>query len=446
MIQFEFEEEFVIMGKQHLGGNDMNTTWTVKEKSKGDLKVTVEGEHWKNAQTKAFDKIAKNVELPGFRKGQAPKSLISKQISTQQILMEAVDIAAPTALSDALTEHDLFPIARPELSVDEINEESVTMTFSIIVRPEVKLGKYKGVKYVEEKVVVSDEEVDEQIKKIQENFAELVISEGPVALGDTAILDFEGFKDGVAFDGGKGENHPLEIGSHSFIPGFEEQVVGMNIDEAKDILVTFPEDYQAEDLAGKEVTFKVVVHEIKTRHLPELNDDFAKDVNAPNVETFADLKALVNTDITNKKEQETKNEAMNQLLTQVAEGSEVEIPDVLIDDEVENMMEDFARRLQQQGFSVDQFSKMTGQTEEALREQMKPDATNKVKLRLVLDAIAKEEKLEVSDEEIEAEYQVVAEAYNMEIAKVKELASHATIAYDLRLRKAVDFVKESSKN
>lgn len=421
------------------------STWTLKEKSTGELKVTIEGENWKTAQTKAFNKLAKELEIPGFRKGSVPAAMAKKYVPAQKIMLEAVEHCAQDLLDAGIEEHSLWPISRPELNVEEISEEAATMSFTFAIKPEVKLGEYKGLAYEVEETSVSEEEVEVELKRIQENFAELEVKEdGEVENGDTAVIDFEGFKDGVAFEGGKGENYPLEIGSNSFIPGFEEQVIGMKKEETKDINVTFPENYQAAELAGQPVVFKVTVHEIKAKVLPELNDDLAKDVNAPNVETMDDLKALIRKNQEEQKQQNAENEATNKLISTVVDACEVEIPEVMIKNETDDMIQDYANRLQQQGISLTQFFQITGQSEETLREQMAKDAESKVKLRLVLDAIATQENLEVGEEDIDTEYGLIASQYNMEKEKVKELIPASSISYDVRLRKALDLIKDST--
>ena len=421
------------------------STWTLKEKSTGELKVTIEGENWKTAQTKAFNKLAKELEIPGFRKGSVPAAMAKKYVPAQKIMLEAVEHCAQDLLDAGIEEHSLWPISRPELNVEEISAEAATMSFTFAIKPEVKLGEYKGLAYEVEETSVSEEEVEAELKRIQENFAELEVKEdGEVENGDTAVIDFEGFKDGVAFEGGKGENYPLEIGSNSFIPGFEEQVIGMKKEETKDINVTFPENYQAAELAGQPVVFKVTVHEIKAKVLPELNDDLAKDVNAPDVETMDDLKALIRKNQEEQKQQNAENEATNKLISTVVDACEVEIPEVMIKNETDDMIQDYANRLQQQGISLTQFFQITGQSEETLREQMAKDAESKVKLRLVLDAIATQENLEVGEEDIDTEYGLIASQYNMEKEKVKELIPASSISYDVRLRKALDLIKDST--
>ena len=421
------------------------STWTLKEKSTGELKVTIEGENWKTAQKKAFNKLAKELEIPGFRKGSVPAAMAKKYVPAQKIMLEAVEHCAQGLLDAGIEEHKLWPISRPELNVEEISEEAATMSFTFAIKPEVKLGEYKGLAYEVEETSVSEEEVEAELKRIQENFAELEVKEdGEVENGDTAVIDFEGFKDGVAFEGGKGENYPLEIGSNSFIPGFEEQLIGMKKEETKDINVTFPENYQAAELAGQPVVFKVTVHEIKAKVLPELNDDLAKDVNAPDVETMDDLKALIRKNQEEQKQQNAENEATNKLISTVVDACEVEIPEVMIKNETDDMIQDYANRLQQQGISLTQFFQITGQSEETLREQMAKDAESKVKLRLVLDAIATQENLEVGEEDIDTEYGLIASQYNMEKEKVKELIPASSISYDVRLRKALDLIKDST--
>lgn len=421
----------------------METTWTLQEKAQGELKVVINGQQWLDAQEKAFSKLAKNVELPGFRKGQAPKALIKKQIKEQSILMEAVEEVATDALVKGIDEHQLQIIARPELSLDKMTAEEVTLTFKLTLEPEVKLGSYSEISIKKAEAVVTDEDVDAKLKELQERFAELTVKEGAVENGDTAVIDFEGFKDDVAFDGGKGENHPLEIGSNSFIPGFEEQLIGMTTNEEKAINVTFPADYQTEELAGKEVVFKVKVNEIKTRILPELSDDFAKEVDRKDVETLEQLKASLSAELLSAKERAVADEAENELLTKVVDGSEIDIPDIMVEDELNRTYEEFVNRLAQQGLNMDLYKQFTGQDEATLREQMRPDAYNKVKARLVLGAIAKAENLTATDEEVEAEYQTMANLYKMEVEKVKEAITANALAYDLAIRKAYDHIKKA---
>ena len=424
----------------------MKTTWTMIEKTKGELKVDIEGDVWQNAQKKAFNKLAKDVQLPGFRKGKAPVDLVKKQIAEQNILVEAVEGIAQEALDLGLAEHKLNPITRPELGMDAISTEKVSIKFTFEVLGEVTLGEYKNLGITKEVATVTPEEVDAKLEGLRAQFAELVLKEeGFVEHKDTAVIDFEGFKDGVAFEGGKGENFAIEIGSGSFIPGFEEAIIGMQSGEEKDINLTFPENYGAEHLAGQDVVFKVKVNEIKAKQLPALSDEFAKEVNHHDVDTLEGLKVHFEEELLENKQTKANQDFDNALLTKVVEGSEIDVPQVLIDDETQTMLEDFANRLSQQGFSLKQYTEITGQSTDDLRTQMRIDAESKVKVRLVLDAVAQAEEIKVLADEIEKEYAQIAETYQMDLPKVKELASEATIAYDLRLRKAYDLIRESNQ-
>ena len=281
----------------------MSSKWELKEKSTGELVATVEGEDWKQAQKKAFNKIKKNINIPGFRKGQAPAALIKKQIPAQNILMDAVEAVANDVLSDGVEEHKLVLVDRPELRIDEINEEKVILKFICAVKPEVKLGDYKGLPIKKKATRVTQKDIDAEVERLQQRYADMVVKEeGNVESGDTAVIDFEGFKDGVAFDGGKAESYPLEIGSGAFIPGFEDQLIGMAKEETKDINVTFPEDYQVAELAGQPVVFKVTVHEIKTKVLPEANDELIKEAKIKDVETMEDYRAYVKKNLSERKD------------------------------------------------------------------------------------------------------------------------------------------------
>ena len=424
----------------------MKTTWTMIEKTKGELHVEVDGEKWETAQKKALNKMAKNVQIPGFRKGKAPEDMVRKQVTEQNILIEAVESIAQSALETGLKEQKLTPISRPELGIDAVSKETVAMKFTFEVLGEVKLGAYKNLGITQDVPTVTPEEVDAKLEELRAQFAELVLKEtGLVELRDTAVIDFEGFKDGVAFDGGKGENFALEIGSGSFIPGFEDAIIGMQSGEEKDINLTFPENYDAEHLAGHDVVFKVKVNEIKAKQLPALSDEFAKEVNHHDQDTLEGLKAHFEEEVLSKKQIKAKQDFDNALLTKVVEGSEVDVPHVLVDDETQTMLDDFTNRLSQQGFTLKQYTELTGQTADDLRVQMRIDAISKVKVRLVLDAVAQAEDIMVAADEIEKEYVQIAETYQMDVSKVKELASEATIAYDLRLRKAYDLIRESNQ-
>lgn len=423
----------------------MGSKWELKEKSTGELVATVEGEDWKQAQKKAFNKIKKNINIPGFRKGQAPAALIKKQIPAQNILMDAVEAVANDVLSDGVEEHKLVLVDRPELRIDEINEEKVILKFICAVKPEVKLGDYKGLPIKKKATRVTQKDIDAEVERLQQRYADMVVKEeGNVESGDTAVIDFEGFKDGVAFDGGKAESYPLEIGSGAFIPGFEDQLIGMAKEETKDINVTFPEDYQVAELAGQPVVFKVTVHEIKTKVLPEANDELIKEAKIKDVETMEDYRAYVKKNLSERKDRENEENFTNELLEKVVANAEVEIPDAMIERETDEMVREITQRLSAQGFTLEQFAQVTGQDEEKIRAEVRQDAEKKVRVRLVLEAVAEAEQFEISDEEIDAELKAIADQYSMQIEQVRNLISHDAVSYDLRQRKALELIKETA--
>ena len=423
----------------------MSSTWELKEKSTGELKVTVEGEAWKKAQKKALNKLTKKVNLPGFRKGHAPASLIKKQIGMQNILLEAIDEVAGEALTSAVAEHELTLVARPSLDIESINEEKTVLVFGVTVKPVVTLGAYKNLDIKKDEVVVTDEDVQEELVALQGRNADLVLKEdGKVENGDTAVIDFEGFKDGVPFEGGKGDAYPLVIGSGSFIPGFEEQLLGMASEETKEINVTFPEEYQAEELAGQAVVFKVTVHEIKAKELPELNDELIKEAKIEGVETVDAYKEYARKNLETNRTNAADQKFEHELIDAICDASEVEIPDVMVEDEIDGMVKDFEQRLTSQGLDLDQFKQVTGQTDETIREEIGKDAPAKVKVRLVLEAIADAENITITDEEADKELETIASAYSMPLEQIKPLINREALDYDLRIRKAVELVKESA--
>ncbi len=421
------------------------SNWKIIEKSKGELTVTLEGSTWKEACEKAFDKLAKDVEISGFRKGQAPKNLVEKQISKNNVYIEAIESLANQALIDGIQEHNLSLVARPELKINSFTDDQAEIGFILVVKPEVQLGEYKGIAYQEDAVEVKDEEIDHELNSLREKFAEMVTKEGAAENGDTVVIDFLGKKDDVPFEGGKAEGHHLELGSGMFIPGFEDQLVGLNAGDKKNVEVSFPEEYHAKDLAGAPVVFEVTVHEVTRKMLPELDDELAKDVNAPGVETLEGLKNHIRSDIEKNKKLQAENVAMDKLITEVVDAAQVDIPVEMINEETDQLVQEFSQRIQQQGASLNAFLEMTGQKIEDLREQMSKDAEKKVKLRLVLEEIAQKENLDVEDAEIDKEYQSIADQYHMEIDKIKELIQPSNLKYDIRLRKAYELIKDSAK-
>lgn len=424
----------------------MSVKFEKLENNEGVLTVEVDAQQFDNALDEAFKKVVKQVSIPGFRKGKVPRSLFEKRFGVEALYQDALDIILPVAYPSAVEEAGIEPVDRPEIDVEQIEKgQTLIFTAKVTVKPEVKLGEYKGLGVEKEDATVADEDVENELKQLQERHAELVVKEeGKVEEGDSVVIDFEGFVDGEAFEGGKAENYSLEIGSGTFIPGFEEQLIGLEAGAEKDIEVSFPEEYHAENLAGKPATFKVKLHEIKTKELPALDDEFAKDVNEE-VETLDELKAKTRERLEEQKNQHAENKLRDDLVEKAAENAEVEIPEVMVDQEVDRMMKEFEQRLQMQGMNLELYFQFSGQDEAALREQMKEDAKKRVKFNLTLEAIAKAEEIIVSDEEADEEIAKMAEMYNMSAENVKAaLGSTEGIKEDLKVRKAIDFLVENN--
>ena len=421
------------------------STWTLKENSTGELVAKVEGDVWTKACDKAFNKIAKTIELPGFRKGKAPRKMLEKRIPRQQVYYEAVDAVANDVLQAEVKANNLELVARPELDLGTLNDECAELIFKLTVKPEVKLGEYKGLDYNMGDTTVTDEDFDKEINRMREQYSDIVTKEGPAAMGDTVNIDYKGFKGEEPFEGGSAEGYKLVLGSGSFIPGFEEQLVGVKAGEEKELNLKFPEDYHAEDLAGADVVFKVKVNEVTEKVLPELDDDFAQDVNAPGVETVEDLKALVRKRLEDSKKQVATREADEDLFRRVSDNAEVNIPDVMIEDEIQNHVQQLQSQLQQYNMSLTGYLQMMGQTAEQFKESFREESEKSVKMRLVLEAIGKAENLELTEEEIEKEYQNLSEMYQMPVERVKELVDRDMLMTDIRSQKAYDFVKKSAK-
>ena len=413
-----------------------------------ELPVAFDSEEWKATQEKALDKLAKNVKIDGFRPGKAPAAMVRARVSKASVLEEATDMILQTKFVEILTEANVEPVAQPALSVQKVDADELEVQILVPVKPQVELGEYKGLEVKKGRVTVTKKEIEEQLANYQTQFAELTVKEGgKVAKGDTAVIDFEGFVDGVAFEGGKGENYPLEIGSGSFIPGFEDQVIGMTVDKEQDIVVTFPEDYGAADLAGKEATFKVTVHEIKEKHLPEIDDELAKDVNIDGVETLDQLKDHIKANIKTRKESENENKFMDDLYKAIVASSKVEDSDALLEQEQGLMLQEVEQNLQRQGLNFEVYQQFTGKSKDDIKEDIKPQAEERVKLNAILAAIIEEEKLAVSDEELETELKTIAEYYQKELDEVKKIfeGNMSRIENDLLTRKAVDLVKDNLK-
>jgi trigger factor len=426
----------------------MSAKWEKLEGNQGVLTVEVDAETFSKALDEAFKKVSKQVNIPGFRKGKIPRGMFEQRFGAESLYQDALDIILPEAYPQAVEEAGIEPIDRPEIDVEQIEKgKNLIFTAKVIVKPEVKLGEYKGLEVEKIDALVSEEDVDAELKTLQERHAELVVKEdGAVEDGDTVVIDFEGFVDGEAFEGGTAENYTLEIGSGSFIPGFEEQLVGLEANGEKEVEVSFPEEYHAENLAGKPATFKVKLHEIKAKELPALDDEFAKDVDEE-VETLEALKEKTKNRLEETRKAEAENALRDALVDKASDNAEVDIPQILIENEVNRMMQEFEQRLQAQGMNLELYFQFSGQDEDALKEQMKEDASKRVKYNLTLEAIAKAENIEVTDEEVDAEVAKMAEMYNMPAENIKQaLGSVDGLKEDLKVRKAIDFLVENSKD
>lgn len=426
----------------------METVCNKLEKSIVEVEVTFSAEEWKAAQDKALNKLAKNVKVDGFRKGKAPVKMVKARIGKAAILDEATDIILNKNYASIITDNDIHLVGQPQVEVNELTEETLKVKVVCPVMPEVKLGDYKGLEIKKTAIRVTKKEIDDRINEYQNQFAELVVKEdGEVENGDTAVIDFEGFKDGVAFDGGKGENHPLEIGSGSFIPGFEEQLIGMKVNEEKEINVTFPEDYHAEDLAGAAVVFKVTVHEIKSKVLPEIDDELAKDVNIEGVETLEDLQTYTKEQIKVQKQNEADSKFNEELVDTLVANTPIELPDVMVENELDKMLNEIQQNLSAQGATLELYLQIMGKTAEQMREELTEEATRRVKYSLILSEIVKAENIEVTDEEVDEEMKEIASMYGKEVEEVKSLLANQIqyIKDDLAVRKAVQLIKDNVK-
>ncbi len=408
------------------------------------LEVALEGDAFKAAVTKAYTKTRGKYNVPGFRKGKAPKHIIETYYGKEAFWYDAIDAEYPALFDEAVKEAGITPVAAPfDDEIADMSENGFTIKFKVTVKPEVELKAYKGIKAEKEKVTVKKAEVKEEVEKALERDAKLVAVEGKAAKkGDIATIDFEGFLDGVAFEGGKGENYDLELGSGNFIPGFEDQVIGHKAEEEFDIDVTFPEDYGAEDLAGKAVVFKIKLHKIMKKELPKYDDEFVKDVS--DFDTIADYEKNLEEEIKARKEAAADRDFENKVMDTLVDNVVAEIPSAMIDKEIDNQINEFEYRLRSQGMSMDMYLQYLGMDVAALRDSYKEGAEKQVKLRLALEKITELEKIEISDEDIETELKTYADAYNMPIDKIKTLVSAEDVKADLACRKAMDIVKDTA--
>ena len=413
------------------------------EKSMVELQFSIDAETFKAAVNNAFKREGKKYAIPGFRKGKAPRHMIEKMYGSDIFHYDAVNDLFPEAYEAAVKEAKIDVVGRPDPEVVSMSEaDGVVLKVKVAVKPEVELGEYAGLTVTKEAKNVNEADVDAEVKRMQDRNGRLLTREGAAENGDTVDIDFEGFVDGVAFDGGKAEHYSLVLGSGSFIPGFEEQVVGHKAGEEFDVNVKFPEEYQAEELAGKDATFKIKLHEVQYKELPELDDDFAKDVSE--YDTLDELKDSIRKGIQANHEKQADQKVENDLIDQVVNNMKADIPDAMIDSRIEELVQDFQYRISQQGLKLEQYLQYMGMTMDQFKEQFREQADKQVKMRLAMEAVVAKESIEATEEEFEAEIKRIADAYQMEADKVKSLVDAAAVKKDLAVNKAIDFVKSKA--
>ncbi|WP_214762228.1 trigger factor [Exiguobacterium sp. s146] len=428
----------------------MTAKWEKTSGSQGVLTYEAPAEAFDKAVDAAFKDVVKTLNVPGFRKGKLPRPMFNKMYGEEALYQDALDILYRDTVQGAVEEAGFEPIALENIDVDGTLEKGKPVTFKVtfVVEPEAELGEYKGLEYEAVETTVTDEEVAAELDALQQQGAELAVKEGAIENGDTAVFDFAGFADGEQFEGGTAENYTLEIGSGQFIPGFEEQMVGLTAGEEKDVEVTFPEEYHAENLAGKPATFKVKLHEVKAKQVPELDDEFAKDIDE-SVSSLDELKAKIRERLETAKKQEAEGTMRDQLVEQATANATIDVPAVLVDQEVDRMVQEFGTRVSSQGIDLDMYFQLTGTTEEAMREEMKEQAEERVKARLVLKAIAEKEAIEVSDEDAEKELEEMSKLYNIAPDQLRTMLAPQggieTLKGDLKFRKAIDVLVENGK-
>ena len=417
-----------------------------KAKNIHEVTVTIDGDEWKKKLDETFKKVIKTVKIDGFRPGKAPRDVYEKKYGKQALVVEAVDSYMNEAYKKALDDFkgDINEIImQPSVSLDKADTDGVTYKFIFTTKPEIKFNKYTDLKVKKPSVKVTDKDVEEEIEKLKKEYADLSVKDGKIEKGDTAVIDFEGFDGDKAFGGGKGENYSLEIGSNSFIPGFEDALIGLKAGDKKDVKVTFPKDYHAEELKGKPVTFKVLVHEVKTKVYPELNEEFFKDLGLDDVKTLDDLKKTIKDTMTSSKEFEAENKYVDDLFEALLKETSVEVPHELVHEEIDRMVKQYEERLKMQGVTLDQFFKFTNSNIEALEAQMHEEAEKRVKLRFAIDEIIKLEKNSVTDEEAEKDAIEKAKKHNMDKDEyVKAFGGLDMLKYDLMVSKVIEIIKK----
>jgi len=423
----------------------MNVTSKVIETNRVELEITITAEEFAKGLDIAFEKMRKDVTVEGFRKGKIPRAMFEKKFGVEVLYDDALNAVFPEFYGQALESENVEPVSQPEWRIEEISkDEGVTAIATVWTKPIVELGEYKGLEVTKLSEDVTEEDIQAEIDRHAATLSEMTIKEGAAENGDTAVIDYEGFKDDVAFEGGKAENHPLELGSNSFIPGFEEQVVGMLAGDEKDINVTFPEAYHAPELAGADVVFKIKLHEVKTRQLPEVDDEFVKDLDLEGIETVEDYKADISKRLAESKTSAAEAHVINTIIEQAVANATFEVPEVMVENQIESMVSRIEQQYQQQGLTLDMYLQFTNQTLESVKEQMRPQAIQEVEQSLVVDAIIKKEDVEVSDADVEIELTTMAEMYNMEVEQIKTMIPDLSmLKNDVKSRKTIDVLVES---
>lgn len=425
----------------------MTATWEKKEGNEGLLQVTVPAEEVDKALDQAFKKVVKQINVPGFRKGKVPRPIFEQRFGVEALYQDAVDILLPKAYSNAVEEAGINPVDQPEIEVTQIEKgKDFKFDATVTVEPEVELGDYKGLEIEKQDTELTDEEVETTINQRLEAMADMVIKEdGKVEEGDTVNLDFDGYVDGEQFEGGQADGYDLEIGSGMFIPGFEEQLVGLKVGEEKDVEVTFPEEYHAEELAGKPATFKTKINEIKTKEVPELDDELANELDS-DTNTVDEYKENLRKQLAESKATEAENVQKEEAITKATDNAKVDIPDAMIKSEEDRMLQEFAQRLQQQGLNLETYFQISGQSEEDLRGQMKEDAEQRVKTNLTLAAIADAENIEASDEDVEKELETMSSQFGISVDDIKATLGNTDIVKnDVRVKKVIDLLVNEAK-
>lgn len=413
------------------------------ETNKYELEISVDKDKFEDAVEKVFKRDAKRITIPGFRKGKASRAMVERYYGEGVFYEDAVNMLYPSEYEAAIKEAGIEPVDRANVEILSVGKEGLEFKATVTVKPEVELGEYKGIKAVKKIYTVSDDEVEHELSHIQQRNARILTVEDRAAQkGDTVVIDYEGFVDDVAFEGGKAEKQNLELGSGTFIPGFEDQIEGHNIGDEFDVNVTFPKEYHAKELAGKAAVFKVKLHEIKTRELPELDDDFAKDVSE--FDTLAEYKDDIKKHIQESKDHKSAEDVEDAIIGQIVDGMKAEIPEVMFEHSIDNMVNDFDYRLQMQGLNLDTYLQYTGMDKDSFRKTFHEQAERQVKIRLALEKISELEKIEVTAEELEAEYKKFADQYKVDVEKIKTAINEEDIKKDIRINKAVDFVRDNA--